>query len=33
VGVVMATLMTAFGLLYLRLIAQREFRDIFDKRR
>jgi multiple sugar transport system permease protein len=29
VGVVMATLMVGFGLVYLRLIAQREFKEIF----
>ncbi len=29
VGVVMATVMVAFGLLYLRMIAQREFKEVF----
>jgi multiple sugar transport system permease protein len=29
VGVVMATIMVAFGMLYLRYIAQREFREVF----
>jgi multiple sugar transport system permease protein len=30
VGVVMATVMTAFGLIYLRVIAQREMKEVFD---
>jgi multiple sugar transport system permease protein len=30
VGVVMATIMTAFGLIYLRVIAQREMKEVFD---
>jgi len=29
VGVVMATLMVAFGMVYLRFIAQREFKEVF----
>jgi multiple sugar transport system permease protein len=30
VGVVMATIMTIFGLVYLRVIAQREMKEVFD---
>jgi multiple sugar transport system permease protein len=33
VGVVMATIMTAFGLIYLRVIAQREMKEVFDSGR
>ena len=29
VGIVMATIMVAFGMIYLRLIAQREFKEVF----
>ncbi len=29
VGIVMATIMVAFGLLYLRLIAERELKEVF----
>jgi hypothetical protein len=29
VGVVMAAIMTAFGLLYLRVIARRELKEVF----
>ena len=30
VGVVMATIMTAFGLVYLRVIAEREMKEVFE---
>ena len=29
VGIVMAMIMVAFGMIYLRLIAQREFKEVF----
>ena len=29
VGIVMAAIMVAFGMLYLRIIAEREFKEVF----